>query len=321
MLYIYIMRSSVERSRPVKRRRSSELLVRERVLVLQAVTSLRCAAPAPVAARPVRPGSVVRDHGVLAAVRVVRVRHVLVALVVVRRRSGEPAVMVRGDGATPVHGRGVHLRRHVVARGGRVGLEHHLLVVVVVLAAASSPAHGGGADAPRLALELAVAVEVDAERVDVVVEAEAAHGPEHVLGGDGLALLALAPLVGLPRDEADVLGHALLDRLLGVVRDLGVRRQHAPHDADHVRDRHQTVLLPDRRRLLLARLRNVVVVAVVRGAGREDGVHWLPLSRAAACGGGTVGSGGIVACLVVVLVVIEGTLNRKLRGVDHHHHE
>uniref|UniRef100_A0A8R7QTT6 Uncharacterized protein n=1 Tax=Triticum urartu TaxID=4572 RepID=A0A8R7QTT6_TRIUA len=149
----------------------------------------------------------------------------------------------------------MHLHVAVWHHGPRrpAGLEHHGRHPVVMVA---------GAGAARLALELAEAVEVDAEGLDVVVEAEAAHGPEHVLGGDGLALLALAPLVGLPRDEADVLGHALLDRLLGVVRDLGVRRQHAAHDADHVRDRHQPVLLAHRRRLPAA-------AAVPRGRRRS----------------------------------------------------
>lgn len=94
-----------------------------------------------------------------------------------------------------------------------------------------------------VALQLAIAVEEQREGLDIVVEAELVHGPQHVLGGDGLALLSLAPLVGLAGDEADVLGDALLDHLLGVVRDLGVGRQHPAHDADHVGDRHEAILL------------------------------------------------------------------------------
>ena len=79
---------------------------------------------------------------------------------------------------------------------------------------------GGGDGAPDgggFALGLAVAVEVEGERANVVVEAEFPHCPKHVLCGDGLPLLALAAIVGFGGDEADILGHALLDRLLGVV--------------------------------------------------------------------------------------------------------
>lgn len=95
-----------------------------------------------------------------------------------------------------------------------------------------------------VALELTVALEVEAERLDVVVEAKLAHGPEDILRGDGLALLSLASLVGLAGDEADVLRHAFLDRLLGIIRDLGMGWQHLPHDTDHVGDWHEPVLLP-----------------------------------------------------------------------------
>lgn len=99
---------------------------------------------------------------------------------------------------------------------------------------------------PALAsIKLTVTVQVNGEGLDVVVEPELAHGPQHVFRGDGLALLALAAVVGLAGDEADVLGHALLDGLLGVVGDLGVGRKDLAHDPDHVGDRHEPVLLPD----------------------------------------------------------------------------
>lgn len=52
--------------------------------------------------------------------------------------------------------------------------------------------------------------EVDLERVDVLVEAQSAHGPQQVFAVDGLALLLLALVAGLRGDEADKLRHALL---------------------------------------------------------------------------------------------------------------
>jgi ABC-type molybdate transport system ATPase subunit len=50
-------------------------------------------------------------------------------------------------------------------------------------------------------------------------------------------------------------------QLLGVVLDLGVRREHATHDPDHVRNRHQTVLLPHYRCCLHWRRVRVSVAA------------------------------------------------------------
>lgn len=91
-------------------------------------------------------------------------------------------------------------------------------------------------------LGLAVAAEEEGEGLHVVVEAELAHGPQHVVGGDGLALLALAALVGLAGDEADVLGDALLDGLLGVVGDLCMGRKDTAHDAYDVGYGHVLVL-------------------------------------------------------------------------------
>lgn len=113
-------------------------------------------------------------------------------------------------------------------------------------------------------LDLAVLLKEDSEGLDVVVEAELAHGPENVLGGDGLALLALAAVVGLAGDEADVLGHALLDGLLGVVGDLGMRGENLAHDSDHVGYRHEPVLLAHRAL--------VAVAAAAVGDGGATGV-------------------------------------------------
>lgn len=109
-------------------------------------------------------------------------------------------------------------------------------------------AEGGAA---VVTLLLPVAQEVGGEGLDVVVEAELVHGPQQVLGGDGLALLPLAAIIGLAGDEADELRDALLDRLLGVVRYLGMGRQHLPHYTYHVGYRHVPVLLPHRRRAAL----------------------------------------------------------------------
>ncbi|CAA6669869.1 unnamed protein product [Spirodela intermedia] len=96
-------------------------------------------------------------------------------------------------------------------------------------------------------LGLAIALKEEGEGLDVVVEAELAHGPEEVLGCDGLTLLLLAPLVCLAGDEADVLRHTLLDGLLRVIGDLRMRRQHPAHDPYHVRNGHKPVLLPHHR--------------------------------------------------------------------------
>jgi hypothetical protein len=105
---------------------------------------------------------------------------------------------------------------------------------VVAVGVPRAPEDGG-----LLALGLAVAVEVGLERGDVGLEAERGHGPEQVVAVDGLALLALALVGGLPRDEADELGHALLHRLLGLLGDLGVGGQRLLHDARHVGDRQE----------------------------------------------------------------------------------
>lgn len=96
-----------------------------------------------------------------------------------------------------------------------------------------------------LVLTVAEPVQEKRERLDVVVEAQFAHGPDDILGGDGLALLAMAAFVGLPSDKADVLGDTLLDGLFCIVGDFGVRREDATHNAYHVGYRHVLVLLAD----------------------------------------------------------------------------
>lgn len=144
--------------------------------------------------------------------------------------------MVSGGIEPKIVGPGGSGRRNAPVKGGGA---------VGVVVEGSLGCWGGGRGG-AVGLGVAVAVEEEGEGLDVVVEAELGHGPQHVLGGDGLALLALAPLVGLPSDEADVLRHALLDRLLRVVRYLGVRRQDPTHYPNHVRYRHEPVLLPHR---------------------------------------------------------------------------
>lgn len=143
----------------------------------------------------------------------------------IHRRSGSEETMV--------------MRDVMKSRGREPGEAHGAMI--------HHPLHEGlpPQGAALASIELAVAVQVDGEGLDVVVEPELAHGPQHVLGGDGLALLALAAVVGLAGDEADVLGHAFLDGLLGVVGDLGVRGKDLAHDPDHVGYRHEAVLLAD----------------------------------------------------------------------------
>ncbi|KAI3441099.1 uncharacterized protein J3R85_002773 [Psidium guajava] len=88
-----------------------------------------------------------------------------------------------------------------------------------------------------------VPVEVHLEGGDVVLEAKGGHGPEEVVAIDGLALLALALVRGLAGDEADELRDALLDGLLGLLGDLGVRGEGPLHDPAHVGNRQEPVLL------------------------------------------------------------------------------
>ena len=62
--------------------------------------------------------------------------------------------------------------------------------------------------------------QMDLERLRVVLEPERDHRVEDVLAADRLALLQLALLRRLGRDERDELGHALLHALLRLLRDL-----------------------------------------------------------------------------------------------------
>jgi hypothetical protein len=180
--------------------------------------------------------------------------------------------------------RAAHL--HLVVRGLRIlrrrrpvhRLPHHHHHHAAPAAAVHAVAHGGAivrgprrvrllllggggrrAGGDLVALEVAELVEVELERLDVVLEAERGHGPEQVVAVDGLALLALALVGGLAGDERDELGHALLHRLLGVLGDLGVRWERLLHDPAHVRDRQEPVLLPRRRELRVARPAGLVV--------------------------------------------------------------
>jgi hypothetical protein len=139
----------------------------------------------------------------------------------------------------------------------------------VVRCAVAVP-HGAAEDGGLLALDLAEAVEVRLERADEGLEAQRGHGPEQVVAVDGLALLALALVGGLPGHEADELGHALLHRLLGLLGDLGVRRQRLLHDARHVRDGKEPVLLLRRR--VAAASTNVPRAAPAPGRRRGAGL-------------------------------------------------
>jgi hypothetical protein len=64
--------------------------------------------------------------------------------------------------------------------------------------------------------------EVLLERVDILVKTECAHSPQYIIAVDRFALLSLALVAGLGRNEADKLAHAFLNRVLSVLCDLGV---------------------------------------------------------------------------------------------------
>ncbi len=129
-----------------------------------------------------------------------------------------------------------------------------------------------------------------------------------------LPLLLLALVAGLAGDEADVLGHALLDGFLGVLGDLQrkererygrrgtghvqgearchlcVSRKHSLHDASNVGHRQVAVLLSgvgvdDRDMLVILR----DVAEVVRLGVRVQGIARL---------------GGFICCVVIVIVVV-----------------
>lgn len=101
----------------------------------------------------------------------------------------------------------------------------------------------GAGDGRLFALELAVLVEVDLERLNIIFESESSHGPKEVVAVDSLAFLSLTLVGGLASDEADELRNALLNRLLCVFGDLAVGWQGLLHDPAYVGYRKETVLL------------------------------------------------------------------------------
>ena len=104
----------------------------------------------------------------------------------------------------------------------------------------------------RLALgRVAELVQVDLERLDVVVEAERRHGVQYVLAVDGLALLLRAALGRLARYEADELGDALLHALFGVLGYLAALGYGLLHQLGHIRYGQEAVLFAQQVRQLL----------------------------------------------------------------------
>ena len=102
------------------------------------------------------------------------------------------------------------------------------------------PSHHSG----FLPLHLPILVQVNLERIHVVLEAQGSHGPEKIVAVDRLPLLLLALIGSLSCYEADELRHALLHRLLRLLRYLRVRRQRLLHDPAHVCYWEEPVLLP-----------------------------------------------------------------------------
>ncbi|MFS7931883.1 hypothetical protein Hanom_Chr04g00361281 [Helianthus anomalus] len=91
-------------------------------------------------------------------------------------------------------------------------------------------------------ISLPVAMEVQGQGLEVVLEPELAHCPKNVFSGYSLPLLALAPVISFASHEADELGNTFLDCLFGIIRDLGIAREDVSHDTNHVCYRHQPVL-------------------------------------------------------------------------------
>ena len=81
---------------------------------------------------------------------------------------------------------------------------------------------------------------MDFESLRIVFKPERNHRVQYVLAADRLALLQLALLRRLGRDETDKLRHAFLHALLGVLRDFGRWRYGILHDTRDVCDlRHR----------------------------------------------------------------------------------
>lgn len=74
---------------------------------------------------------------------------------------------------------------------------------------------------------------------------QSSHRPQKVISVDCFPLLLLALIAGLASDEADELGNALLNGVLGVLGDLAVGGKDLLHDAADVGDGKVAVLLTD----------------------------------------------------------------------------
>ena len=97
----------------------------------------------------------------------------------------------------------------------------------------------------RQLLSLAIPLQVPAHGVGVVVEAKAPHGMADVIAVDDLPPLPAAPLGGLASDEAHELCCTLLDGLLGVLRNLGLRREGVLHDPPNIGNGQEVVVMPN----------------------------------------------------------------------------
>lgn len=108
-------------------------------------------------------------------------------------------------------------------------------------------------DLPKWATVGAVPIanEEGGERLHVVVEAQLAYSPQHILRRHRLAPLLPAPVVSFAGDEAYVLRDALLHGLFCFVGNFSMRRKNPPHDSDDVRYRHVLIMLSHRAWLLI----------------------------------------------------------------------
>ncbi|RWR89853.1 hypothetical protein CKAN_01892500 [Cinnamomum micranthum f. kanehirae] len=80
-------------------------------------------------------------------------------------------------------------------------------------------------------------------RLNIFFETKSRHRPQKIVAVDRLPLLSLAFVRCFAGDEADELGRALLNSLFGFFRYLGVRREGFLHDATHVGNGEETILL------------------------------------------------------------------------------
>lgn len=107
---------------------------------------------------------------------------------------------------------------------------------------------------------LAVLAQVELEDVDVTLEAQGIDRPQQILPIDSLALLILALLAGLARDEGDKLRDALLDSFLGVFGDLGVLGERLLHDATDIGDREKPRVVGTHSGLIASVLVSVLIM-------------------------------------------------------------